>query len=75
MPRSSQSCVSDNSHQVHPHQLVAELVLDLRYSLGLHFFYSRVLSSLPSVNVLYIDCTRVSLGDDETIKINDPVLA
>ena len=66
-------CIAGNSHQIRPHQLVAALVLDLRSPLSLRSFHLRIPSSLPSGNMLYIDCTRVSLGD-ETIRMNDPVL-
>lgn len=63
-------CITDNTYQVHPNQLVAESVPDPRSHLS-SFFHLFIPLSLPSVNT---DCARVSLGD-ETIRINGLVLA
>lgn len=62
--------VNDNTYQVHPNQLVAELVPAPRSHLS-SFFHLFFPLPLPSVNT---DCARVSIGD-ETIRINGPVLA
>lgn len=63
-------CITDNTYQVHPNQLMAELVPDSRAHLS-SLFHLFIPLPLPLVNT---DCARVSLGD-ETIRIHGPVLA